>query len=121
MRFFDFSALPTAPIMLFESVAASSQVVADGRGEAHVHFLRFEPGGKIGNHPTGFGQLFLVLEGSGWAMGGDGKRVELIAGQAVCFERGEQHAKGSDSGMTAIMLQVTDLQLAAPISEVRKG
>lgn len=117
MRVIDLSRVPTEPITLFDSVAAASHVVADGRGEAHVHCLRFEPGGTIGKHPTGFAQLFLVIEGSGWAMGADGRRIELAVGQGVFFERGEHHSKGSDSGMTGLMLQVTDLQISASISE----
>jgi hypothetical protein len=75
MRLIDFAAVPTEPITLFDSVAASSQLVAGGRGETHIHCLRFEPGGKIGKHLTRFGQLFLVIEGSGWAMGADGQRL----------------------------------------------
>lgn len=117
MRLIEFSAVPAEPITLFDSVAVSSQVLAGGRGETHVHCLRFEPGGKIGKHPTGFGQLFLVIEGSGWAMGADGQRIELTAGQGVYFERGEHHSKGSDSSMTVLMVQVTDLQLSAPVNE----
>jgi hypothetical protein len=31
------------------------------------------------------------------------------AGDVVYFERGEQHAKGSDAGMKALMVQVRDL------------
>jgi quercetin dioxygenase-like cupin family protein len=115
MRLIDFAAARTESITLFQSVAASSRRLADGDGEAHVHFLRFEPGGRIGEHPTGFAQLFLVMEGSGWAMGGDGQRIELRAGQGVLFERGEHHAKGSDLGMTVLMIQVTDLELAAAV------
>lgn len=119
MRLIDFSTVPTKAITLFDSVAASSQMVAGGRGDTYVHCLRFEPGGKIGEHPTGFGQLFLVIEGSGWAMGADGRRMELTAGQGVFFERGERHSKGSDSGMTVLMVQVTELQVSVALSEAR--
>ena len=103
--------------MLFDSVAASSQLILGGSGETHVHCLRFEPGGRIGKHPTGFGQLFLIIEGSGWAMDADGQRIELTAGQGVFFERGEHHSKGSESGMTVLMVQVSDLQFSAPVNE----
>ena len=112
-----FSPAHAEPITLFESVVASGRLLADGHGEAHVHCLRFEPGGKIGEHPTGFGQLLLVVEGSGWAAGADGHRVEVHAGQGVYFERGERHSKGSDRGMTVLMVQVTDLQLPASAVE----
>jgi quercetin dioxygenase-like cupin family protein len=115
MRLINFSAAETEPITLFQSVAASSRPLADGRGEAHVYCLRFGAGGKIGEHPTEFGQLFLVVDGSGWAMGADGRRIDVRAGQGVFFERGEHHSKGSDRGMTVLMLQVTDLQLAASV------
>jgi quercetin dioxygenase-like cupin family protein len=113
MRVIQFSAAPAEAITQFGSVGASSRLLADGRGEAHVYWLRFEPGGKVGEHPASFGQLFLVIEGSGWVAGADGRRVEVHAAQGVCFQRGERHSKGSDGGMTVLMIQVTDLQLAA--------
>src|SRR5262249_37893214 len=101
------------PIESFQSVRAYSARLGDGEGEAHVYCLRFDPGGMIGEHPAGFGQLFLITEGSGWVIGQDGKRVELSAGQGAYFSRGEIHSKGSDAGMTAIMIQVKKLQPAS--------
>lgn len=113
MRIVDFSEQRAEPIDVYESVRASSVHLGDGHGEAHVYCVRFEPGGHIGRHPTGFGQLFLVVAGSGWVSGADGARVELTAGQGAFFERGEMHAKGSDLGMMAIMVQVRDLETDA--------
>ena len=109
MRIIEFSREHAQPIELFNSVAASSVTLADGEGETHVYCLHFEPGGEIGVHPTGLPQLFLVIDGEGWACGGDGERVRLCAGQGAVFERGEQHAKGSESGMTALMVQIEKL------------
>jgi quercetin dioxygenase-like cupin family protein len=111
----SFSAEQAEPIEHFESVGAASVRLGDGHGDAHVYCVRFEPGGKIGQHPARFGQLFLVVEGSGWASGQDGVRVELAAGQGAYFGRGELHAKGSDVGMTAIMIQVRELEPAATV------
>src|SRR5262249_30364420 len=107
MKIINFSERQAKPIELFENVNASSARLGEGEGEAHVYCVRFGPGGKIGEHPAGFGQLFLVIEGSGWVSGRDGKRVELSAGHGAYFSRGEMHSKGSDVGMTAIMIQVT--------------
>jgi quercetin dioxygenase-like cupin family protein len=109
VRIIDLSA--TAPITSFQSVGARSRLLVDGQGEAHVHCVHFEAGGSIGEHPAGFAQLFIVIAGAGWAAGADGCRVEIGQGQGVLFERGERHSKGSDHGMTALMVQVTDLQL----------
>lgn len=110
MKVVEFARDVAEPITRFESVAAAAITVGDGRGEAHVHVLHFEPGGRIGRHPTGFAQLLLVVTGRGWAEGEDGKRHELAAGQGAWFALGEHHAKGSDHGMTAVMIQVEELE-----------
>lgn len=109
MRVFDFSAALAQPITLFDSVRATSVLLGDGRGESHFYCVRIDAGGSIGEHVAGFAQLFLVVEGSGWAAGADGARHPLAAGQGAWFERGESHAKGSDTGLTAIMVQVAEL------------
>lgn len=113
MKIINFSERHAEPIESFESVHASSVRLGGGDGEAHVYCVRFAPGGKIGEHPAGFGQFFLVIEGSGWVSGEGGRRVELSTGQGAYFARGEMHSKGSDIGMTAIMIQVTELQPAS--------
>jgi quercetin dioxygenase-like cupin family protein len=93
---------------------ASSIAVATGEGEAHAYVLYFEPGGEIGPHEAGFGQLFVAVAGAGWVAGGDGERLPLAVGQAAFIERGEIHAKGSETGLTALMVQVRDLATAGP-------
>jgi quercetin dioxygenase-like cupin family protein len=110
MHVLEFGRDRAAAIERFSSEGASSVPLARGRGEAHVYAVHIDPGGSIGHHRAGVGQLFIVVSGAGWAEGDDGVRVDLTEGQAVCFARGEMHAKGSDQGMTALMVQVDDLQ-----------
>jgi mannose-6-phosphate isomerase-like protein (cupin superfamily) len=112
MTVVDFRPARAAPIPNFGSVLADSVRLGDGEGEAHVYFLRIAAGGSIGRHPAGFDQLFLVVEGSGGVVGGDGRRVALAAGQGARFEKGEDHAKGSDAGLAAVMVQVERLRPA---------
>lgn len=109
MRIIEFANNHAAPIELFNSVGASSVRLGEGKGEAHAYCVYIEPGGSIGEHPTGFAQLFLIVHGSGWVAGADGTRVQLACGQGAFLERGELHAKGSEDGMTAIMIQVSEL------------
>ena len=109
MKLLDFSLSCAAPIHEYESVRASAIPLAHGAGEAHVYSVRIEAGGSIGLHQAGFGQLFLVLEGGGWVEGADGHRLSVVAGRGVFIPRGEHHAKGSDTGMTALMIQVANL------------
>ena len=94
------------PISEFESQRARAQPLADGDGKCHIYFVHLEAGGIIGPHPAGFDQLFLVASGSGWVAGPDGLRQSLIAGQGAVIVRGEVHSKGSDAGLSAIMIQI---------------
>jgi quercetin dioxygenase-like cupin family protein len=93
----------------YEVTKASSLKLAEGDGEAHTYVLYFEPGGEIGPHEAGYGQLFVALSGEGWVAGGDGVRHALGTGEAAFVARGETHAKGSETGLTALMVQVRDL------------
>jgi len=79
-----------------------------------VYAVHFAPGGHIGQHPAGFGQLFCAVLGAGWVAGADGVRHEVRAGQAAVIARGEVHAKGSDTGLTALMVQIADLTRLPP-------
>jgi quercetin dioxygenase-like cupin family protein len=110
MRVVNFSREHARPIELFDSVAASAVHLCDGAGEAHVYCLHFEAGGVIGEHVAGFDQLLLIVAGEGWAAGASGRRVNLSAGQGVFFARGETHSKGSETGMTAVMVQVSEIE-----------
>src|ERR1700752_4245036 len=111
MRTVEFNRALAQPITLFDSTGASSVPLGDGSGEAHVYCVHIDAGGRIGPHPAGFGQLFLVVAGSGWVAGADGVRVALRVGQGAFFERGDYHSKGSETGMAAIMVQVGELAL----------
>jgi len=113
MRVVEFTAELAEPISLFESVASSSVAVGHGSGDMHVYAVHFKANAQIGVHPTGFCQLFLVVQGSGWAAGDDGQRVNLHAGQGVFLKRGEMHSKGSEAGMIAIMVQATSIDPSA--------
>ena len=98
----------------YEVTHTSSIAVAEGEGEAHAYVRYFGPGGEIGPHEAGFGQLFVAVSGAGWVAGGDGRRLPLAQGQAAFIDRGEVHSKGSDTGLTAWMVQVRDLVSLGP-------
>lgn len=105
----EFSPNQAKPIEIFESVSAYSVHIGDESGEVQ-YCIYFESGSQIGIHPAGYGQLFLVMNGEGWATASDGKRINLKAGKGAFFEPGELHSKGSDTGMTAIMVQASKLE-----------
>lgn len=109
MRIVDLETLAMAPVFDYGSSDASCAAIAAGTGASHVHWLHFEPGGVIGAHPAGFAQLLVPVHGSGWAAGPDGARHPIARGRVAIFEAGETHSKGSATGMSALMIQITAL------------
>jgi len=87
--------------------AAVRRLAAD----AHVVVIELGPGGVVARHPAGLGQLFAVLQGSGWVSGDDGEREQIRAGEAVLWEPGEEHESGSDEGMTVLVVEAESLAL----------
>ena len=93
---------------------AAAASIAFGSGEAHVRLLRLDAGGEIGAHETGSGQLFVPLEVGGWVREGE-REAAVAVGSAVYLPRGVTHAKGSESGLLALVVQVTDLELGGEV------
>ena len=49
----------------YEVNLASSIELAKGEGDAHAYVIYFEPGGIVGPHEAGFGQILFAVAGSG--------------------------------------------------------
>jgi quercetin dioxygenase-like cupin family protein len=92
----------------FESVAARVRRLAS---EAHVVVIEIGAGGRVGRHSAAIKQLFVVVRGDGWVAGADGERQVIGAGEAVVWERGEEHESGSDNGLTALVIETDALEL----------
>jgi hypothetical protein len=71
----------------------------------------------VGEHEATVDQLFCVVDGEGWVSGPGGVRHPITALQAAHWRTGEQHAAGTESGLTAIVLEGGSFEVAAkPIS-----
>lgn len=114
LRVLGFDELEAAPIERFQSIAASAVHLGRGSGEANAYAVHLRPGGLIGDHEARFGQLFIVIDGEGWVSDEDG-RCAVVKGEAVFIPRGTIHAKGTDSGLTAIMVQMFDMTVAPEV------
>ena len=100
-----------ATIRDYGSLGAAAVHLASGEGEGHVWGLHLEPGGVIGPTPPDPGSSSWWWAGRGWVAGEDGTRYPLAAGEGAYIYRGEVHSKGSETGMTAIMVQLSHLVL----------
>jgi hypothetical protein len=72
---------------------------------ARTVLLHLSSGDEIGAHEAGQRQILLVVRGSGWVSGGDGRRVALDEDQAAVFEAGELHAAGTEVGMVVVSIE----------------
>jgi quercetin dioxygenase-like cupin family protein len=75
--------------------------------------FRFAPGGRIARHtPAGrHSQILAVLEGSGEVSGASGIEEPIAAGDAVCWQAGEEHELKSAAGLTALIIEGDGLEM----------
>jgi quercetin dioxygenase-like cupin family protein len=84
-------------------------------GGVRAACFHLPPGGVIGRHEAATYQLLCVVTGEGWVSGPDGNRIPIAVGRAAFWGRGEEHETGTDTGLTAIVLEGQDLSVwAAP-------
>ena len=97
-----------------DSIGLLATRIAAGQGPVQLTLLKVEPGGSIGTHPATSPQMFLVITGTGWVAGPDGKHIPITAGQGACWDEAEIHTSGTETGFTAIAVEGTPLTLFAP-------
>jgi quercetin dioxygenase-like cupin family protein len=105
LKVFDFSVDRALAISGFGSRAASAVPLTVPDGDAHVVCIRLGADGLLGRHPASVDQLFMVVEGEGWASGADGERVPVATGTAIHWAAGEQHESGTTQGLIAIVVE----------------
>jgi quercetin dioxygenase-like cupin family protein len=93
----------------FDAVGVRARPLALGRGATELTWLIVDPGGSLARHVAGRDQLFVVVEGSGW-LEVEGERTELTVGQSGMIRQGQDHAKGSATGMVALVVQAPGIE-----------
>jgi hypothetical protein len=79
--------------------------------ETMIHWAYLEPNGLIGYHQATVPQLFLVVQGEGWVRGEAPERTNIQTGQGAYWEEGEGHEAGTETGMTAIIMEAARFDL----------
>jgi len=106
MKLFCFYQNVGREITLFDSRKLTQVPLAKIFDPAHVSCMYLEAGGVIGHHQATIPQLFAVVEGEGWVRGESGERIPIHKGQAAFWEAGEWHETATDTGLTAIVIEV---------------
>jgi mannose-6-phosphate isomerase-like protein (cupin superfamily) len=82
------------------------------RGDAQVVRIELGAGSVLGMHPVAVPQLFVVVEGSGWAQTEAGEEEPLGPGAVVYWNTGESHETRSDRGLVALVVEAERLEPA---------
>jgi quercetin dioxygenase-like cupin family protein len=100
------------PIDRYRSTGFLLSPVVHLFGEAVVNCAYLEVNGVIGYHQAAASQLFLVMQGEGWVRGESSERIHIQSGQAAYWESGEWHESGTETGMTAIIIEAANIDLS---------
>ncbi len=105
MKIFRFDAGVGIPIKQFDS-----KNVVEARGvrtatRTQIGCMHLMAGGILGYHQATLPQLFMVIQGEGWVRGQSDVRVRVTPGQAAFWTKGEWHESGTDTGMSAIVIE----------------
>ncbi len=79
--------------------------------ETMIQYAYLEPNELIGYHQATAPQLFLVVQGEGWVRGQAPERTRIQAGQGAYWEEGNGHEAGTETGMTAIIIEAARFDL----------
>jgi len=109
MRIFRFDREVGKEIQQFGSLNVVMSKILRLEGDAVINSAFIQAGGKIGYHQAVNPQLFLLVQGTGWVRAGSDQIATVRAGQAVFWEQGEWHESGSETGMTAVIIEGTHL------------
>jgi quercetin dioxygenase-like cupin family protein len=118
MQVFRFDPEVAWPVTDYGSSFRLSRLLWARAGEVRVDCLFLEPGDRVGSHPAGLPQLFCVVAGEGWVQSAGTENVSISPGRAAFWTAGEEHAAGTDVGMTAIVVQAEALDPTALLSLV---
>ncbi len=109
MKIYKFSKEHSKKVEKYQSHLATYVKMARTNEAATIGYMYIEGEGTIGHHQAPISQLFIVVEGEGWVTGENQKRISIKRGEAVLWEKGEWHTSGSETGMTAIVIQSEEL------------
>jgi len=112
MKLYRFDREVGEPIDRFESSGFVISKIVRVVDEAIINCAYLSPNGVIGFHQTTTDQLFVVVQGEGWVRGVEPERTSIKAGQIAYWQKDEWHESGTDTGLTAILIEGDRLDLS---------
>lgn len=110
MELFKFGKEISQVVNNYNSVSAFYSKITKTVEPTNIGLIHIEKGGVLGYHEAPVPQLFILVKGEGWIEGEDKKRIILKSGEGVFWGKGEYHSSGSESGLTALVIQSEKLE-----------
>jgi hypothetical protein len=88
-----------------DEAASQAWHAAVARRGVRIASMHIGPGGRVGYHQATVPQLFLVVAGAGWVRGAAPERTPIQPYTAAFWTGGEWHGAGSETGLTAIVIE----------------
>ena len=86
----------------------SNRILMDAN-EIRMGYMYLGNDDKIPFHEALADQLFMIVSGEGWVCDEDENRISLSSGKAAFWKKGEFHAAGTDSQMSALVIEGKNL------------
>lgn len=120
MKIFRFDPEVGQEVEQFGSVKAIISKILHLENEAAISSVYIRPNGKLGHHQAVTSQLFLLVQGEGWIRGETEEKLAIREGRAIFWEQGEWHESGTETGMTAVIIEginIDPAELMLPLQE----
>jgi quercetin dioxygenase-like cupin family protein len=124
MKIFSFDASLATPITAFGSQNVVIKRILLATAETRIDCMVLTPNGTVGYHQAVGDQLFLVVQGQGYARSGEAGEagesaaIPITAGQAAFWKAGEWHETTSAAGLTAIVIEAEAIDPARFMTEL---
>jgi quercetin dioxygenase-like cupin family protein len=106
MRVYTFDRAAGHNIKRFGSQGVTFTPILRDVEAAYVACIYLDPHGVIGRHEAAADQLLLVVQGSGVVCGAQATQVDIKAGQAAFWRKGETHeTRAGEAGLMARVVE----------------
>jgi len=105
MKIYNFGRESGKEIQAFNSRNLIMTRILNGTSEIHIGCMHIDADGIVGLHQALISQLFLVVDGEGIVKGKEDKDYLIKTGYAAFWEAGEWHETRTKTGLTAIVIE----------------
>lgn len=113
MTLYNFEPQPGMSVTQYGSRNLTIQALLRVAHETALHYMVLGANGQVGYHQTVSNQLFMVVAGQGWVRGESEQEHPISVGQAAFWHAGEWHAARAEHGLTAIVVEGSDVSPAS--------